>query len=1043
MKTVLLLFLISLFCVLKAFSQGSQVALPFEDYRKCYTGFKTKQGDTIHPAKFESAYVVQNPYRRSIGYSWIVKERGRFGLLNMNGSIILPSHYDTIYYFGDHGTGFFSGDWLITVLDHRYSLIDFSGKELLPPNYSYIQPHDPWIKVHTLDGNVGLLDSNLHIEVPLEFENISFQQLQDFSEDTLIFHQHFFAKKNGKYGLLRPDLSPILTYEFESIRTVGIYEDFKLNPLYIVAKKEGKFGVYSSEGTLICPHEFDQIELNYDRYQFTHKGVQTATAVDGNQLCFVNVETGARSELFKEIRPYGGKAIAATRKGKWAVIDTNGIIMGSGSKDWFAAEETLDIRDSIVLLHAATSKNHPAFDQVLYHYGTGKFASEPCSGLFRMEIDGTHYCWTQSEANIVIYDAQLRKIKTIEGDFSTISEWLEDDGITLKLPITVLEKEELFGGFDARGNEVIPQIYTTARIVLKDEPHKYMHYKKVADYFEFKNDSLIAYYSLDGALIRALNFNSIYPLNAEFLIATNGSSQSILDLEYNVVLDSCTKIFENNCLKPDWSNDYTAISTGNHKTVFAVRNQKFYMYSGGTFVLTDSSRFQFKNPLQFHYRMLIDRTGSVLTPPESTVQYLNSHYLVSSGDSLLVFSENGGFEFRVDNLLKMDPQKNGLLHLTFNNGFQGIYTLTKSAWIFQPESQTIVPILGNQRRARYSVYSPELENKWLFYGADGQKVSDLALDHGLDYMQSINVVRIEGKMGIMSEDLILLLPAEYDYISEVHNAWFLRKNKKWYMTTFPFTTISEGYDIISTQSYAAGRLVYNAGQVGMIDNQFKQIIPMATEQEIRANYDLASLLIPTKRQQEDAFPIVSNDNPAFSKAINNRIILDGSRFLTTTNDVMPLALQISHNNNKVSTLNKNQRVKYETPKFFSKSYYACTVFQKSSSWGERDYHPKESTNYYNYEWKDGSLVQIDLNDLFNGPAFESHLDSLIIDLVNNKQLYGISCVNLEELLILAKENFILRENGIEFLAMNKNRETLVIAYSELRQFLKRPEEFVD
>lgn len=1045
MKTVLLLLVIlTQLNAFKAFSQDLNPVIPFEDYRMCYTGFKTYAGDTIHQAKFESVYQLSTSYIEHSKYCWIVEEQGRLGVLNPVGEFVLPSHYDTIYQVKNRYRNSFKDGWLIIGLNERYGIIDFDGKEILPLNYQNIELHNRWLKVRNSQGKVGLLDtSSLQVDVPFEYEDIFYNDRRDFSKDTIVHFTYFTAKKNGYFGILKPDLTPILSYEFEAFRILGIWEDYILNPPYILAKKDGKEGLYNFDGKLIIPHEFSSIQLTTERNEFYRDEIQTASAINNKRFTFFNVETGERSEPFREIRLSKGKAIAQNKKGKWSVIDSNGSIMGTGPKDWYASEETLDLRDSIVVVSYSSNKNLNQPQRVLYHYGKGKFASEHCQWLIRKELDNEHYCWSKSSESIIIYDSQLRKIKTLEGDYSDIMEDLENERIPYILPIAVLKNDDgLLGGFDARGNEVIPQKYSLATVILKEERHEYMKYLKVPDYFEFTNGNSIAYYSLDGELIRELNFSSIYPLSSEYLFAEGRNYSSILDLNYNLVLDSCSHAFQYHTLNKDWSTQFKSKSTNNTYCVYAIRNQKYYLEVDGNFIPMDSSVLDFNNKLQFQFDVLIDPSGSIVSSKGAKIKLIGSHYIVEKEDSVVILSLDGAIRLQLDSVSNIDQDRD-LLQLRFENGFQGIYSLTRNSWVIAPELQNIKRINRYLGKAKYCIKRPGVNPKWQFYSASGSKVSELTLDHSISSFGASNLVVINGKLGVMSSDFEMILPAEYDYISKVRESWFLRGNNNWYITSFPFTTISKSYTDVSTHSFPKGQLVYANGKIGVIDRNFKEVVPFSSEQELLQDYDLAAILFPEKNIQIDRFPIVSKDNAELARMINNRIILETSVLLTTKNDVMPLALQHAADPKNIRHLNEKERKTYETPSFFSKSYYSCSIYKSSKIWGIRDYDRKESTNYYNYEWRNGKLARIDLIDLFKVSHFEAHLDSLIIDYVNRKQLYGISCVNLEEMLTMAKENFVLKPEGIAFFAMDRNRDIVLIPYRELEVFLKRPEEFID
>ena len=203
------------------------------------------------------------------------------------------------------------------------------------------------------------------------------------------------------------------------IRSFSSYSE--LSPKYILSEKEGKSGLYSYEGKHIIPHEFEAIDIHDDDHYLQSPSVRTALAFYKGRFTFFNLETGDRSEDYHELRLAGGKAIAQHKKGKWWVIDSDGSEMGSGPKDWYASEESLSLHDSIVMVSTKQGRKAP-YQKMLYHYGRSVFSTEECQWMFRVEIDGDYYCWSKSGKSFIIFDSQLRKVKTLKGRFTDVLE---------------------------------------------------------------------------------------------------------------------------------------------------------------------------------------------------------------------------------------------------------------------------------------------------------------------------------------------------------------------------------------------------------------------------------------------------------------------------------------------------------------------------------------------------------------------------------------------------------------------------------------------
>ncbi len=1041
MKTILLFASIcAQFLSFEAFSQVDQI-YPFEDYRQCYTGFRNKKGDTIHEAKFTHVHVVRSRPNNVLGYCWIVEEAGRYGVLNEKGEYLLKPEYDTIHPCYEHSNRYLPSNWLIKVKQGRYGLIDLEGKALLPSVYTNIQPYEKWLKVYDSFGKVALLDSSLNPFVPFKYEEISYRQIRDYTTDTILFHSFYTAQQNGLFGLLKEDFTPILPFEFERVWVKGTGNYFKEDQLYIEVTKNDLTGLYGIGGKQIIPLEYEWINLTeIERYDQRDQ-LPTALSYAEKKYTFWNLSTGEHSESFHQIRPFGGKAIGVHKNGNWTVIDSKGNSIGKGKKDWYPEEETLSTNDSIVMVQA-NSKRPVEHNSLLFHYGSGRYTSEESGWLMRLSLGDESFCWTSSNNKITIYNSQLEKVNSLDQEFSMVMEELEEEEVPFDLSIQILENQKhLLGGFNARGDEVIPQIYTKARVVLKELPHKRLRYLKTPDYFELSNDTSLAYYTMNGELIRSLNFNQIYPLCEGYYAAKSGTYTSILNANYDVVLDSCSRAFQYNALNSDWSTQFSKTGV-NYYPLFAFRNQQLLELVDGKFLPTDSTRYEFKNKLHFQFDALIDRSGSIVSPEGTSVRKIGQCFLAEKADEVTILSLDGGVLLHLDLVDKCQFIGDYLFHCTLRDGRQGIFNAQTAQWSIPLLVQGIVPIKGIQQKAKYSIRRIKTNSNWQLYAGNGNLVSDLALDHAISKMGSTNVVRINGKMGVMSSSLELLIPAEYDYISYFKQALFLRKNNQWIISRSNHTMTSEAYTSISTRFYPKGRLVFQDRLIGVIDQNNEELIAPTDEQTLLSTYDLAKLLYDTKKEQVNQFPIVSKTNEEEARNINNRIILEGSRFETTNNDVMPLGIEHYSDPKYIHTLNDTDRKKSESPSFMSKSYYACRLYSSSQKWGIRDYKRRESTQYYNYGWFNGQLQKINLDALFNSAQYAPHLDSLITDFINEQQTYGISCVNLNDLLMKAKNDFVLTVNGIVFFPGDYGSYRIVIPYEPLRSFLKHPEEFI-
>lgn len=218
---------------------------------------------------------------------------GKFGVIDKMFNIKLPFKFERIEYLSSSEKMIFK-----VVLEGKYGLYSYEGKELFPPIYDDIRAYDSYghkgkylLKVGDV---IGLFDLNIQkMIIPIEYnfissaddfltvvfkENlygiydlsgklilpVSFDEVYLFSEK---FGSHYLVKKNNYEGIINAKGEFLLEPVYKEIQKQ--YNEYMLKPNgfinlekahYVIKNKENKQGIYQDNiGQVTIPVIYDNI----------------------------------------------------------------------------------------------------------------------------------------------------------------------------------------------------------------------------------------------------------------------------------------------------------------------------------------------------------------------------------------------------------------------------------------------------------------------------------------------------------------------------------------------------------------------------------------------------------------------------------------------------------------------------------------------------------------------------------------------------------------------------------------------------------------
>lgn len=219
-------------------------------------------GNATHIVETEKYYIFEHKVDNSIR-TFLYDKSGN----DVTKSVLGVDNIDYISYTDD---GY---NYVVRTVDNKYGLFDKDFNELININDLVIQ--ETGNKNYFIIGNkydlqgwnvidnVGVYDKNGKLVIPREYETIRYASSY-FDIDKV----WFYAKKDGKYGIIDNENKVIIPFEydrFDSKVSIGLGEIFDSNNKdYFILYKNGKYGMVDINNKTII--DFDKNTLFYNKY---------------------------------------------------------------------------------------------------------------------------------------------------------------------------------------------------------------------------------------------------------------------------------------------------------------------------------------------------------------------------------------------------------------------------------------------------------------------------------------------------------------------------------------------------------------------------------------------------------------------------------------------------------------------------------------------------------------------------------------------------------------------------------------------------------
>jgi hypothetical protein len=231
------------------------------------------------------------------------------GLINQEGTLILPYEYDDISELGIH---------LAVAKEGKYAIMNLQ-LELLTPFHFDEMPNTPLYNNNILEVRInqllGFADLNGQILIPCKYESLSGNSIYDITG--------YMVMEKKLFGMLNTDLSIRIPTQYESIQ---VMKDCNKKTVFNV-KQNGKHGILDKSGNILLQTVYDDIGYSCP-YSISKAGKYGLFDASFKVLIPAAYDTIIK---FKNIR--------ARKDGKWAFFTEEGIPLSDGAivdkMDWY------------------------------------------------------------------------------------------------------------------------------------------------------------------------------------------------------------------------------------------------------------------------------------------------------------------------------------------------------------------------------------------------------------------------------------------------------------------------------------------------------------------------------------------------------------------------------------------------------------------------------------------------------------------------------------------------------------------------------------
>jgi hypothetical protein len=260
-----------------------------------------------------------------------VKYNGKYGLLDRNGSEVMPAIYDNME------TIYSDIDLLLCKKDNKYGIAELDGKFLFPLGYDVLQSIGRGMFLHANNKKYGIKNLLGSSVLQPKYDNIT-------------------GIGDGNYLCTEGQNGFVYNTYTKDFKPVGFIKTEKLNYYHYAAlNKEGKKAILDAEGKV-------QGEFAYEDLQYVSSNNKDyfIGKISANQFVLLN-QNGVKigTKVFESIQGLSNYSLFLVKQnGKYGVMEPSGILQIAIENDWLGFDSYEYNSDKIVGIVNGQTKSY-------------------------------------------------------------------------------------------------------------------------------------------------------------------------------------------------------------------------------------------------------------------------------------------------------------------------------------------------------------------------------------------------------------------------------------------------------------------------------------------------------------------------------------------------------------------------------------------------------------------------------------------------------------------------------------------------------------
>lgn len=648
--------------------------------------------------------------------------------------------------------------------------------------------------------------------------------------------------------------------------------------------------------------------------------------------------------------------------------------------------------------------------------------------------------------------------------------------------LAIIKSNGKWGALSAQGEIVVPFKYD--KFI-----QSWSENGKVRGYY-FEKDGKTGLVDINGEIRIPFNYKDFTPnigsTNYSSFVANDGSF-SLLKTNGEFVVRNAeyitTAIMSNQNLA--WNKSTLEVSKNKRveysSQCFAVIDGFAYVIINDKHYKYDTINFEPNSQQPIINNLLVNKEGKVVEQSKKPFTLLNDLIVNSlENDGVRIFDiKTLQPILELDSVDAMQATFAGAI-VRFTNTRMGLLHPTGSHWLVKPEFYWIKPIENTTKywvkiaptNVDFITKRDELNFKgdWIIIDSSGVNQFDGFTTMGPFERQSKysggTIFSDDSLAGLMGHDLSILVKPEYEQIHSItsSNMSLLFKNNKWQLFSI-YAGKSEAFDAISQKPYGRIHMGRNGDKFSLftVDSTYKYLVKdVPRETFMKYNFLRLSQIgsirgaIPmdftsvTDSAKSEPFWSLKNEERRWIFLVNMspRVQHYPARHQWT----IPAYFYKSYRyySSKIYPQNASNQTDYfihytEYDAFdghisMRSRYYNNLVYSRQTSESLPDGHGSNviKSTHTSFVQTDEGIDSVALYDfLKDTPKTRNYIYSILEEQINERQIFGIACPNLPEIIAELEQAWYFNKTGINFEGEANRQYTITIDYTLLKKYVDK------